>query len=74
MKLIVYYVVIQAIGDAIAVMLGLGIEQVAPAISMPIFLTMYFGVLWGAWVIAVRMTEPKIASAPLGGATSDQRA
>jgi hypothetical protein len=75
MKLIVYYVVIQAIGDAIAVMLGLGIEQVAPAISMPIFLAMYFGVLWGAWVIAVRMTEPKITSAPLAaGAASDQRA
>jgi hypothetical protein len=74
MKLIVYYVVIQLIGDAIAVFLGLGIEKVAPAISMPLFLTMYFGVLWGAWVIAVRMTEPKIASAPLGGATSDQRA
>jgi hypothetical protein len=74
MKLIVYYVVIQAIGDAIAVILGLGIEQVAPSISMPIFLAMYFAVLWGAWVIAVRMTEPKIASAPLAGAASDQRA
>lgn len=74
MKLIVYYVVIQLIGDAIAVFLGLSIEKVAPAISMPMFLTMYFAVLWGAWVIAVRMTEPKIASAPLAGAPSDQRA
>ena len=60
---------------SIAVFIGLAIEKVAPAISMPIFLTMYFAVLWGAWVIAVRMTEPKkIASAPLAGATSDQRA
>jgi hypothetical protein len=72
MKLIVYYVVIQAIGDAIAVFLGLVIEKIAPAISMPLFLLMYFGVLWGAWVIAVRMTEPE--PAPLTGATSDQRA
>lgn len=72
MKLITYYVIIQAIGDAIAVALGLGIERVAPTISMPIFLFMYFGVLWGAWVIAVRMTEPQ--SAPLTGATGDQRA
>jgi hypothetical protein len=74
MKLITYYIVIQLIGDAIAVFIGLGIEKVAPAISMPIFLTMYFAVLWGAWVIAVKITEPKIHSAPLTGATSDQRA
>jgi len=75
MKLIAYYVVIQLIGDVIAVMIGLAVEKVAPAISMPLFLAMYFGVLWGAWVIAVRMTEPKqLASAPLAGATSDQRA
>jgi len=74
MKLIAYYVVIQAIGDAIAVFLGLGIERIAPSISMPLFILMYFGVLWGAWVIAVRMTEPESQSAPLAGATSDQRA
>ncbi|MPZ38399.1 MAG: hypothetical protein GEU95_10070 [Rhizobiales bacterium] len=74
MKLIAYYVVIQLIGDAIAVFIGFGIEKVAPAISMPIFLLMYFTVLWGAWVIAVRMTEPQTESAPLAGATGDQRA
>lgn len=74
MKLIAYYLVIQLIGDAIAVALGLGIETFAPAVSMPIFLALYFAVLWGAWVIAVRMTEPKTSSAPLAGATSDQRA
>ena len=74
MKLIAYYAVIQLVGDAIAVILGLGIEKVAPAISMPIFLLMYFAVLWGAWVIAVRVTEPQSDSAPLAGATGDQRA
>ena len=74
MKLIAYYLVIQAIGDAIAVFLGLGIEKFAPTVSMPIFIFLYFGVLWGAWVIAVRMTEPQPQSAPLAGATSDQRA
>jgi hypothetical protein len=72
MKLIGYYLVIQLIGDLIAVFIGLAIERVAPAISMPIFLGLYFAVLWGAWVIAVRITEPK--SAPLPGATSDQPA
>jgi hypothetical protein len=40
---------------------------------MPIFLTMFFAVLWVAWILAVRMTEPKTVSAPVVGATSDQR-
>jgi len=44
---------------------------VVPWISMPIFLTLYFLILWGSWVIAVRLTEPKLAPV---GATSDQRA
>jgi hypothetical protein len=71
MKLIVYYLVLSLLGDSAAVALCLGIEQVAPAISMPIFLALFFLILWAAWVLAVRLTEPK--SAPIG-ATSDQRA
>ena len=51
----------------------LAIEQVVPWISMPIFLTLFFLILWAAWVLAVRLTEPKPKSAPVG-ATSDQRA
>jgi hypothetical protein len=71
MKLITYYIVLATIADVIAVFICLAIEQVAPWISMPIFLTMFFAILWVAWVVAVRMTEPK--TAPIG-ATSDQRA
>ena len=71
MKLIVYYLVLSLLGDSAAVALCLGIERVAPAISMPIFLALFFLILWAAWVLAVRLTEPK--SAPIG-ATSDQRA
>ena len=71
MKLMTYYIAIAAIADIVAVFICLAIEKVVPWISMPIFLTMFFGILWGAWVIAVKMTEPK--SAPVG-ATSDQRA
>ncbi|MBX9775007.1 MAG: hypothetical protein K2Y71_11420 [Xanthobacteraceae bacterium] len=71
MKLITYYLVLSTIADTIAVFVCLAIEKVAPWISMPIFLTMFFLILWGAWVVAVRMTEPK--PAPVA-ATVDQRA
>ena len=72
MKLITYYVVLSLIGDVAAVALCLTIEQFVPWISMPIFLTLFFLILWGAWVLAVKLTEPK--SAPVVGATGDQRA
>ena len=71
MKLMTYYIALSLLGDVIAVFICLGIEKVVPWISMPIFLTLYFLILWGSWVIAVRLTEPKLAPV---GATSDQRA
>lgn len=73
MKLITYYVVLSTIGDVIAAFVCLGIEKVVPWASMPIFLALFFAILWAAWVAAVKMTEPKTLSAPIG-ATSDQRA
>ena len=74
MKLITYYIILSTIGDVIAAIVCLGIEKVVPWISMPLFLAMFFLVLWAAWIAAVKMTEPKTASAPVVGATSDQRA
>jgi hypothetical protein len=62
MTLLIYYVVIQLLLDAVAVAIGLGVEQFSPALSMPIFLVLYFGALWVAWIIAVRLTEPKVVS------------
>jgi hypothetical protein len=74
MKLITYYIVLSTIGDVAAAFVCLGIEKVVPWVSMPIFLALFFLVLWAAWIAAVKMTEPKLASAPITGATSDQRA
>jgi hypothetical protein len=74
MKLITYYIVLSLAADVAAAALCLAIEKVVPWLSMPLFLGLYFLILWGACVIAVKMSEPKIASAPLAGATSDQRA
>jgi len=74
MKLITYYIVLSTVANVVVAMFCLAIEKAVPWISMPLFLGMFFVSLWGCWVIAVRMTEPKIASAPLAGATSDHPA
>jgi hypothetical protein len=58
MSLLVVYVALMITGDAIAYIIGLGIERTAPAASLPAFLAMYFLFLWVAWVIAVRITQP----------------
>jgi TctA family transporter len=62
MKIIIYYVTITLAADVVAVLLCLAIERFWPAASLPIFLGLYFGILWGAWVVAVRLTEPEDAS------------
>jgi len=62
MKLIIYYVGLVLACDVVAVLLCLAIEEVWPAGSLPIFLGLYFAILWGAWAAAIRLTEPKISS------------
>jgi len=59
MRLIVYYLALTLAADVVAALLCLWIETFWPAGSMPIFIGLYFGVLWAAWVAAVRLTEPK---------------
>jgi hypothetical protein len=58
MKLIIYYVGLVLASDVVAILLCLAIEKVWPAASLPIFLGLYFAILWGAWAAAVRLTEP----------------
>jgi len=59
MRLIAYYLALSLAADVVAVFLCLWIERYWPEASMPIFIGLYFGILWGAWVIAIRLTEPK---------------
>jgi hypothetical protein len=61
MVLLIYYTVISFILDAIIVLVCLAIEQMVPWVSLPIFLTLFFLNLWFAWVVAVRLTAPKLA-------------
>ena len=74
MKLIAYYIVIQLIGDAIAVAIGLGIEKFAPGDQHADLLdAVLLSPLGG---LGHRRADDRAenASAPLAGATSDQRA
>jgi hypothetical protein len=72
MILLTYYVVIVLAADFVAVLLCLSIERVWAAASLPIFLGLYFVILWGAWVLAVRLTEPKIVVRDRVASLTDQ--
>jgi hypothetical protein len=47
-------------GNLIAYFVGLVIERTVPVASLPVFLAMYFLFLWVSWVIAVRITQPRV--------------
>jgi hypothetical protein len=55
MKLLAFYVVFVAIGQAIAYIVGRAVETWSPAASLPVFLSCFFFMLWAAWRVAVRV-------------------
>jgi hypothetical protein len=58
--LIVYYVIFVLVGDLADYLIGLIVErEFGSNVSLLVFLALYFLVLWVAWVLAVRMSEPK---------------
>jgi hypothetical protein len=65
MLLIIWYLGLVAIGDALAYAAGRFVEYLGwgSNTSMIVFLSIYFLTLWVAWVLAVRLTEPKKTSA-----------
>jgi hypothetical protein len=62
-QLIVFYVVFMIAGDFADYLIGLGVERLWPQASLFVFLLLYFLSLWVAWLLAVRVTEPKGATA-----------
>jgi hypothetical protein len=60
MSLLIVYVALVIMGDFVAYFIGLVIERNLPVASLPAFLGMYFLLLWVAWVIAVRVTQPRV--------------
>ena len=64
MQLIMYYIVLMIAGDVAAYFIGLAIERAfGGQVSLIAFLVLYFLFLWVAWVLAVRLTEPRGAKA-----------
>ena len=64
MLLIVYFMVITLVANIATYFIGLIVEHwLGSAASLMVFLTLYFLSIWMAWVLAVRLTEPKVAAA-----------
>ena len=59
MWLLTIYVLIVVIMEMIVVGIGLVLDRIYPSVSLTISLSLFFLVLWLAWVIAVRVTEPR---------------
>ncbi len=59
MTLIIYYIALIVVGTIGSILISLWIEQISPSLSMTVFLCLYFAILWLAWLLAVRLTEPK---------------
>ena len=62
MWLMLIYIGLALLGNAVIYVVGLAVEQALPAASLPIYLVMFFLVLWLAWLGAVKFTEPKVAA------------
>ena len=62
MSLIIYYLAFMVIGDLAAYFIGLSVEyEWGTHVSLIVFLALYFLFLWIAWLLAVRVTKPKVA-------------
>jgi hypothetical protein len=61
MWILIVYVLIVVVGEAVVVGIGLTLDRTLAAASLPVSLTLFFGVLAFGWPLAVRWTEPKHA-------------
>ena len=57
MSLLIVYVVLVGIGEVFAALLGLYLDNVSPTWSLPIALTLVFGVIALAWPVSVYATD-----------------
>jgi hypothetical protein len=60
MYLLVIYVALVLVGDIADYLIGLFVERMwGQQASLVVFLALYFLFLWVAWVVAVKITEPR---------------
>ena len=57
MGLLIVYIAIVIVGDAIAYAIGAFVEGMfSPAVGLPVFLALFFAVFGVGWMLAVRLT------------------
>ena len=61
MWILIIYVLIVVVGEAVVVAIGLALDRIYPIASLPVSLSLFFAVLAFGWPLAVRWTEPKHA-------------
>ncbi len=61
MQILSFYIVFVLLGDVGSYAIGRTVEQWSPAASLPVFLACFFLVFWLAWLLAMRVTRPKVA-------------
>jgi hypothetical protein len=64
MWLIIIYLMFMIVGDVADYLIGIAVDRIWPAASLPIFLGLYFVFLWVAWILAVWVTEPRKGAVP----------
>ena len=61
MWILIVYVLIVVVGEAVVIAIGLTLDRIYPLASLPLSLSLFFAVLAFGWPLAVRLTEPKHA-------------
>jgi hypothetical protein len=61
MWIMVVYILIVVVAEFVVIVIGLVLDRIYPALSLTVSLSLFFVVLWLAWVVAVRVTEPEHA-------------
>jgi hypothetical protein len=60
MYLLIVYIALVLVGDVADYVIGLFVERMwGSQASLVVFLVLYFVFLWVAWVVAVKITEPR---------------
>jgi hypothetical protein len=55
MWILIIYVLIVVIGEAVVVTIGLALDRIYPLASLPVSLSLFFAVLAFGWPLAVRV-------------------
>jgi uncharacterized membrane protein YdbT with pleckstrin-like domain len=59
MQLMFVYAVTLVVAEAVAVALGEIVELYYPSASLIVFMALFLAMLWVAWIIALRLTNPR---------------